>query len=203
MLVRRVRHKRKAAYSNHWTRKYPNLIKEYTSKVPNQLRVSDITCLDIKKVVYLSLITDAYSHKIIGWNADSTLRASSPIKALKMAPSTLPVQKRDKLAHRSDRGGQYCCARYAKLLNKRNIMTGMTESDAPRENAGAERMNGILKTERLNDASITAMADMSRFMSKITGLHNNERTHQSINYLTPQVVHATGIKTERRRQNYY
>ena len=204
MLVRRIRNKRKTTFSNHWMRKHPNLIKDFTPTAPNQLWVSDITYLDIKrKVVYLSLITDAYSHKIVGWNVASTLHASSPLKALKMALDTLPTQKQYKLIHHSDRGSQYCCARYVKLLNKNNIMISMTESGDPRENAVAERINGILKNEWLNDSSIPTMAATSRFMSKIVGLYNNERPHQSISYMTPQVVHTTGIKTERKWKNYY
>jgi transposase InsO family protein len=118
MLVRRIRNKRKTSCSNHWMHKYPNLMREYSPIAPNQLWVSDITYLETKtKVAYLSLITDAYFHKIAGWNLASTLRASNSIKALRMALDTLPGQKRCKLIHHSDRGSQYCCARYVKLLN--------------------------------------------------------------------------------------
>ena len=110
MLVRRIRNKRKTTFSNHRMRKYPNLTAGYTSVLPNQLWVSDITYVETgsNDAAYFSLITDAYSHKIVGWNLFRTLRSCNALAALKMALNSMNG-KQPKLIHHSDRGSQYCC----------------------------------------------------------------------------------------------
>jgi transposase InsO family protein len=204
MLVRRIKNKRKTAFSKHRMHKYPNLTCDYTPTAPNQLWVSDITYLETaNKFIYPSLITDVYSHKIVGRNLALTLRASNAIKALRMALNTLPAQKQYRPIHHSDRGSRYCCARYVNLLNKHNVLISMTERGYPRENAVAERVNGILKTDRPNIKTMTTLAETSDFVSKIIDLYNNQRPHQSIGYMVPAVIHKTGRKTERKRKSYY
>jgi len=90
MLVHRLRNKRKTTFSEHWMHKYPNLIENYTPDAPNRLWVSDITYVDLDGgSSYLSLITDAYSHKVVGWNLGQTLRSSDTLAALKMALKNL------------------------------------------------------------------------------------------------------------------
>jgi len=204
MLVRRVRNKRKTTFSGHWMHKYSNLTVGYTPVSPDQLWVSDITCIKVYNngVAYLSLITDACSHKVVGWNLSRNLRSCNTLAALKMALHTLKGKK-TALIHHSDRGSQYCCREYVELLTRYNVRISMTESGNPRENAIAERINGILKTEWLCDYKPDSWKDMITYTSKIIDLYNNRRPHQSINYMVPEVIHQTGLKTERKWKNYF
>lgn len=131
--------------------KYPNLIIGFEPDGPHQLLVSDITYLRLKEgsFAYMSLITDAYSRKITGHHLDKTLCATGCIKALKMAIKQLPKGKTP--IHHSDRGSQYCSFDYVNILLKNNLSISMTQSGNPRENAIAERINGVLKTELLKE----------------------------------------------------
>jgi len=206
MTVRRTRNKRKTTYSDHWMHKYPNLTIGYTPDAPNRLWVSDITYIEVVltevRFGYLSLITDAYSHKIVGWNLAKTLRACNALAALKMALSDVKG-KQPGLIHHSDRGSQYCCGSYVNLLTRRKIQISMTESGNPRENAIAERINGILKTEWINDCKPGSWQEIVSFVGKIINLYNRQRPHQSIGYAVPEMVHQTGMKTECKWKNYY
>lgn len=202
MLVKRKRSKRKTTFSQHRFYKYPNLIREYTPTTPNQLWVSDITYIEVGYgFVYLSLITDAYSRKIMGWDLSRDLSSAGALRALRKALGDLPDGS--SLIHHSDRGSQYCSGAYVKELEKRNILISMTESGDPLENAIAERVNGILKTEWLNKRRLKSWDDALSFVEKIIDLYNNERPHQSISFLTPDLVHRSGITTERKWKNYY
>jgi len=203
LLVRRPRNKRKTTFSNHWMHKYPNLIIDYTPDAPNRLWVSDITYIDLASgTSYLSLITDAYSHKIVGWNLGKTLQGNDTLAALKMALKSLKGNHPE-LIHHSDRGSQYCCASYTKLLIKRKIQISMTQSGDPRENAIAERVNGILKIEWMHDKEPASWKETVAFVGKVIDLYNHQRPHLSISYMTPEEVHQTGMKTERKWKNYY
>jgi len=114
MLVRRLRNRRKTTFSDHWMHKYPNLTVGYTPSAPNRLWVSDITYIELEgRFSYLSLITDAYSHKIVGWNLGQTLGSCNTLAALKMALKDLKGNH-PQLIHHSDRGAQYCCGSYVQ-----------------------------------------------------------------------------------------
>ena len=203
MLVRRYRNKRKTTFSNHWMHKYPNLTKGYCPEAPNRLWVIDITYIDIEDdVTYLSLITDAYSHKIVGWNLSRTLRSSGVLSSLKMALCTLSGEHPE-LIHHSDRGSQYCCSNYVKMLSSRKIRISMTESGDPRENPVAERINGILKMEWIYNRKPGSWQETVAFVGRIIDLYNNQRPHQSIGYMVPALVHQTGMQTERKWKNYH
>ena len=203
MLVRKVKNRRKTTFSNHWMHKYPNLTAGYTPAAPNRLWVSDITYIETGgDVGYLSLITDVYSHKIVGWNLSRTLRSPGALSALKMALGSLEG-KQPELIHHSDRGSQYCCINYVNMLNRRDIRIRMTESGDPLENAVAERVNGILKTEWIYDNKPVSWQQAVSLVGRIIDLYNNQRPHQSIGYMVPAQVHQTGMKTERMWKNYY
>jgi transposase InsO family protein len=183
--------------------KYPNLTAGYTPTAPNRLWVSDITYIETgSKVGYLSLITDACSHKIVGWNLSRTLCSSGALAALKMVLGTLSG-KRPELIHHSDRVSQYCCRTYVNLLTRRSIRISMTKNGDPRENAVAERVNGILKTEWMYGGKPDSWQEISSFTGKIIDLYNHQRPHQSIGYMGPAQVYQTGMKTERMWKNYY
>jgi transposase InsO family protein len=151
MLVRRRKRRIQTTNSFHWLRKYPNLIRNLIPTAPNQLWVSDITYWKINtgEHLYISFITDVYSHKIVGYQVAQTLEAIESINALQMALSALRAESHLNLIHHSDRGIQYCSHAYVKLLQDYNIEISMTENGDPLENAVAERINGIIKDEYL------------------------------------------------------
>jgi transposase InsO family protein len=196
LLVKRRRRSVRTTQSNHWLRKYPNRIKEFIPKSPNELWVSDITYLKTTKgFLYISLVTDAYSHKIVGHHIAESLEGLQTIQALKMALQSYK-QSTKELIHHSDRGVQYCSADYVKLLQESNIAISMTESGDPLENAVAERINGIIKGEYMDLYKIINLVQAKQCLEDAVYLYNNERPHLSIGMLTPQNVHENNIEVE-------
>ncbi|MDB5015054.1 MAG: Transposase, partial [Daejeonella sp.] len=158
LLVKKKRRRFITTFSNHWLRKWPNLIRELKVTGIHQLWVSDITYFKVAgDYVYISLITDAYSHKVVGFHLAETLESIETLKALQMALQQLPQNLAGPLIHHSDRGVQYCSETYVKLLQDNGIKISMTENGDPLENAVAERINGILKGEYLKHYSITTI----------------------------------------------
>lgn len=203
LLVRQRRTRIFTTDSKHWLHKYSNLVKDIVPERPHQLWVSDITYIKTTEgFMYLSLITDAYSRKIVGWALGDTLEASHSIRALKMALKQLPKTSQT-LYHHSDRGIQYCSEAYVKLLNKHDINISMTENGDPLENAVAERVNGILKDEWLNDIKIKSKQQLVFELTRIINIYNNIRPHSSVSMFTPERVHSQGLKVERKWKNYY
>ncbi len=191
----------RTTYSDHWMRKYPNLIREFIPTASNQLWVSDITYIRLlDDFVYLSLITDAYSRKIVGFFLSETLEAIGCLKALKMALSNNP--QRGRLIHHSDRGSQYCCADYVSILDKHFIKISMTESGDPLENALAERVNGVLKEELLEEKYLN-YEQARQAVSVAVSIYNHHRPHGSIDLLTPEEAHYREGELKRRWKNYY
>ena len=206
LLVRKRKRRIQTTQSFHWLRKYPNLIRDFVPTGPNQLWVSDITYWKIfGGHVYISFITDAYSHKVVGYHVAETLEAVESVQALKMALSGLFMEPGDhfQLIHHSDRGVQYCSYEYVKLLKDNNIQISMTENGDPLENALAERLNGILKDEYLNDSQVTSIEDARKVLSRSVDLYNEDRPHMSIGNLCPSLVHTQKMQTERLWKNYY
>lgn len=205
--VRKRKRRIQTTQSFHWLRKYPNLIREFVPTAPNQLWVSDITYwkINTEKHLYISFITDAYSHKIVGYHVAETLEAIESIKALKMALSTLNPNLKLQLIHHSDRGIQYCSKDYVKLLQDYLIQISMTENGDPLENAIAERVNGIIKDEYLYDYQVNSVKEAHELLKQVVELYNTDRPHMSIGNLTPdQIHHSTNpIKTEKLWKNYY
>lgn len=188
-------------FSDHWMRKYPNQIVEFIPTAPNQLWVSDITYITLKDdFAYLSLITDAYSRKIVGFFLSETLSADGCIKALQMALKNNPQLGR--LIHHSDRGSQYCCTDYVGILDKKFIKISMTQSGDPLENAIAERVNGILKDELLEKVYLNYEQARQAIAAAIS-IYNYQRPHSSIDMLTPIEAHLKEGELKRRWKNYY
>lgn len=203
LLVRRKRYRAITTMSSHWLRKYPNLIREFVPTASHQLWVSDITYLvTTEGFVYLFLITDAYSRKVVGWCLSNNLGAVNAIKALQMALSQLPVEVKS-LIHHSDRGVQYCSSKYVKSLNKNGINISMTENGNPLENAVAERVNGILKTEWINDIKLKSLRSVIFQIKGIIEVYNKKRPHSSIQMLTPDQAHLGKGALKRFWKNYY
>lgn len=187
--------------SRHRFKKYPNLIQGFIPIAPNQLWVSDITYIHLQDgFAYLSLITDAYSHKIVGFYLSKTLSAQGPLKALKMALENNP--NREGLIHHSDRGVQYCCDEYVKLLQDKGIQISMTQNGDPRENSIAERLNGILKTELLEEV-FANFQTAQHAVAVACSTYNHLRPHSSIDYLKPAEAHLKTGEIKKRWKNYW
>jgi transposase InsO family protein len=203
LLVRKKRYRTRTTFSNHWLRKYPNLIKEFKPERANQLWVSDITYIvTAEGFGYLSLITDAYSRKIIGWSLGENLESKHTVKALEMAIKQLPKGTRN-LYHHSDRGVQYCCDEYVKILKKNHIQISMTENGDPLENAIAERVNGILKDEWLTRMKLKTRSEARSQLEQIIRIYNEVRPHSSLDMKTPQAAHHMDGKLKIHWKNYY
>lgn len=208
LLIRKRKRRIQTTHSYHWLRKYPNLIRNIVPQSPNEVRVSDITYWKISKDehLYISLITDAYSRKIVGYHVAQTLEAIESIRALQMALSAFGgTESHSKLIHHSDRGIQYCSKNYVKLLQDNGIQISMTEKGDPLENAIAERINGIIKEEYLETYKVDNIQQASDVLEKVIQLYNEDRPHMSISNLTPNHVHQSKkiLKTEKLWKNYY
>jgi transposase InsO family protein len=206
LLVKKNRTRVYTTNSFHWLRKYPNLIKNMPLTRKNQLWVSDITYWKVnEKFYYISFVTDAYSKKIVGYHLADTLEAVATIQALKMAIQGLSKEPdcHFELTHHSDRGIQYCSKEYVKLLQDNGIQISMTENGDPRENAIAERVNGIVKNEYLIDYQVNNINQANELLGAVVKLYNEERPHLSIGLLTPNQVHLQNLKTEQLWTNYY
>ncbi len=186
-----IRYRKRKPYttnSNHPYKKYPNLIRDIKYLThPGQLWVSDITYIRLKEsFCYLSIVTDAYSHKIIGFCLHPTLHSNGPINALLMAAKS---KRQATLIHHSDRGSQYCCYEYVKVIEFYSIKISMTEKGDPYENAIAERINGILKGEFLLDKTFVSFVEAEDTVNNAIEKYNHIRPHASCDNLTPVQAH--------------
>lgn len=187
-LLRYRRRKHITTDSNHPYKKYPNLIREISYLThPGQLWVSDITYIRIQqRFAYLSIVTDAYSHKIIGHCLYPTLHSEGPLNALLAASKS---KRQSTLIHHSDRGVQYCCSEYVQLLKHFHIRISMTENGDPYENSIAERVNGILKEEFLLNKAFASFHEAEQAVKNAVEKYNCIRPHDSCDKLTPEQAH--------------
>ena len=201
LLVRKTKRNVYTTMSKHHFHRYPNLVKGFTPLKAHELWVADITYIPLKeRFAYLFLITDAYSRKIVGFHVSDDMKVSSAVVALKKALAQKPPETI--VIHHSDRGIQYCSTEYVNLLTQHNAMISMTDNGDPLENAIAERVNGILKQEFLEEVFqdfTTAQKDVAIACSA----YNHLRPHGSIDNLKPAEAHQqTGI-ISKRWKNYY
>jgi len=197
LLVRKRKRRVSTTQSHHWLKKYPNLIKGWHPSKPNQLWVADITYIALtNSFLYLSLITDAYSHKVMGFAIGENLEAIHTTRALQMALDNIDQNPED-LIHHSDRGIQYCSFEYVNMLKQNHIDISMTENGDPLENPVAERVNGILKEEYLRHYPLIHREQATTLLADIVERYNTLRPHQSINMITPQVVHEKQLLVNR------
>jgi transposase InsO family protein len=200
-LIRRRRRGSRTTFSAHRLKKYPDLVKGHTVSRADELWVSDITYIHLKRgFAYLSLITDAYSRRIMGFELSRDLSAAGCAMALQMALRNRSGQV--PLIHHSDRGIQYCSAEYIKLLNENQVSISMTQSGDPRDNAIAERVNGIFKQELLNRV-YPNFKQASEAISKAIDIYNHYRPHSSVDMLTPEKAHIQTGEIRRRWKSYY
>ena len=191
--------------SNHRYHKYHNMIKGFVPDGPNLLWVSDITYIQLADgdCCYLHLVTDAYSHKVVGWFLSPTLHAQYTLQALREAIDQAKGYDLSKLIHHSDRGVQYCCNDYVNELNNYHISISMTDDYKPTDNGIAERVNGIIKTEKLYRQPLYASIEEARKgIGQFITFYNDIRPHMSIGYKTPSQVHAQSGPQQRRWKGY-
>lgn len=201
LLVRKRRSRKpRTTFSCYWMKRHPNLAKEFVPTSSNQLWVSDITYVRLKEgFAYLSLVTDAYSRKIVGFCLSRDLTARGCVAALRMALANNP--ETNGLIHHSDRGLQYYSTRYMKLLDASGIRVSMSEKSDPLENAIAERVNGILKQELL-EKRFDGFEAADRAVADAVSTYNNVRPHLSIDMLTPAEAHVQNGPLKRLWKNY-
>lgn len=203
MLVKPKKNYRITTNSYHRFKKYPNLIRDIELIRPNQLWVADITYISVgKHFAYLSLITDAYSHRILGYCLYESLETIGCIKSLKMAIESVHVQV-ESLIHHSDRGSQYCSNDYVALLQDMNISISMTEQKDAYENSIAERINGILKVEFGLDEYFYSFRKASKVVERSITIYNEKRPHMSCNMLTPEQAHGESGLLNKHWKNYW
>jgi len=189
MLIKPKRSYRITTDSNHWYRKHKNLIESITPVRPEQIWASDITYIGKRcNHRYLALVTDTYSKKIVGYDLSASLDADGAIRALKMGLRQRSYKEK-KLTHHSDRGFQYCCDDYQKVLARKKVKCSMTETYDPYANAVAERVNGILKQEFLLEDYNVKLPVMKDLVKNSIEIYNRKRPHYSCHMKTPEQMH--------------
>lgn len=188
MLVPAKKRVQRTTYSDHSLPVYRNLLYQLEPTRANQVWVSDITYIDTDQgFLYLSLLTDLHSRMIVGWNLAESLEALESIKALQMAIAQLPANRWP--IHHSDRGSQYCCREYVKVLTERGLPISMTEKNHCYENSYAERVNGILKLEYNLDLRFRTKEQAKRATDQAIELYNHHRPHRSLAMRKPAQQH--------------
>ena len=201
LLVRRTKRSVHTTDSKHHFYRYPNLVKGFTPLKAHELWVADITYIPLKeRFAYLFLITDAYSRKIVGFYVSDDMKVNSAVVALKKALAQKPPETI--VIHHSDRGIQYCSTAYVNLLQQQHAMISMTNNGDPLENAIAERINGILKTELIS-SYYNDIDAASVHISRCITIYNYRRRHSSLNWQIPADVHMQKGPQIRRWKNYY
>ena len=175
--------------SQHGLPIYPNLIQEREVSGPNEVWVGDLTYLRTREgFMYLSLLTDKASRKIVGYHCAESLETVGCLEALEMALKDLPAGSRP--IHHSDRGAQYCSHAYVNRLRERGLAVSMTEKHHAAENALAERVNGILKSEYALGMEFASKEQARRGVSEAVYWYNTRRPHTALGYRIPAVVHS-------------
>jgi putative transposase len=188
LLIKPLRSYTKTTYSKHWLKKYSNLIQQKKVTAPNQVWVSDITYIRTDKGYnYLSLVTDKFSRKIVGYDLSESLKSEGAMRALQMAIKQEELQPG--LIHHSDRGLQYCCYEYQQLLRDHQMQSSMTEQYDPYENALAERINGILKIEFFLESGFPTPQFAQFAIEEAINTYNSLRPHLSLDMKTPHEIH--------------
>jgi putative transposase len=204
LLIRRRKRKTITTFSRHQFRKYPNLIKNLTPLRPNQVWVADITYWFTEAgCLYVSLLTDAYSHRIMGFAVAETLATVHCRRALEMALKQLTKKAGRHLIHHSDRGIQYCSQEYLAPLAAWHVQVSMTENSDPLENPVAERVNGILKQEYLSHYPVRSLDEAAQHLERAVFLYNYKRPHLSCAMQCPNEAHRSWGPLERHWKNYY
>ena len=201
LLIRKRKRSTHTTNSKHFFYRYPNLVAHFTLLHAHELWVADITYIPMKeRFAYLYLITDAYSRKIVGFHVSDDMRVTSAIVALQKALDQKPADAI--VIHHSDRGLQYCSNDYVALLKVHHARISMTQNGDPYENAMAERVNGILKSELISD-SYTDLKTAMQHIARCITIYNYRRVHSSLNWQIPDKVHTQQGPQIKKWKNYY
>jgi putative transposase len=167
---------------------FRNLIKRRKLTGPNQVWVADITYIRTEEAfMYLGLITDKWSRKIVGYHLGQSLATDNALKALAMALKGLKPGERP--IHHSDRGCQYASHAYVGGTKKAGLRMSMTEKNHSAENALAERVNGILKQEYWLDANFNDRRQARKATCHGIRMYNTRRPHTALKFVTPEQMH--------------
>lgn len=197
LLVKRKKRTVITTNSNHPFKIYSNLIKDLEITTVFQVLVADITYIrTMQGFMYLALVTDAFSRKILGWSLSDSLELAGCLSALKMAlkPISKSFAKKHICFHHSDRGSQYCAYAYTDLLKNYHFKISMAAAGNCYENATAERMNGILKTEFELHQNFNSKSTALKSVKNAIKLYNHKRPHRSLMLKTPQYVFDSTFK---------
>jgi transposase InsO family protein len=166
---------------------YPNLARRVKLTKLNQLWVADITFIRLRsEFVYLAVVLDAYSRRVIGWDLGHTLEAELAIRALQMALNGRDW-KAEELIHHSDRGVQYASRDYTEILQQGEIQISMSRRGNPYDNARAERFMRTLKEEEAYGTDYRDLKDArTRIGDFLEKVYNRQRLHSALRYLTPE-----------------
>lgn len=195
LLVPTKRAYHKTTDSHHRFRKHPNLLKDGPQKQiatrPEEVWVADITYIPTQeKFAYLSLVTDAYSRRVVGYHVHGSLQTEEVSMALMMAIKGRKT--RAKLIHHSDRGIQYCASYYQRIHEQHKITCSMTDGYDCYQNALAERINGIIKHEFLLRTPKN-LDEATQMIKESIHIYNHERPHLALQYKTPDAVHQASL----------
>lgn len=197
LLVEQKHNKTLTTNSRHRFYVYSNLISDMKIERVMQVWVTDITYIrTIEGFMYLCLLTDAYSRKIVGWDISSSLELEGCLRALKKAlkPVSKRFLKKYPLIHHSDRGSQYCSKAYTQLLDSQGVKISMAAAGNCYENAMAERVNGILKMEFCLEQNFRSKTLAIKCTRDAIRKYNNIRPHLSLNMATPNSIFDPNFK---------
>lgn len=208
--VRSVKRRVKTTDSSHDYPVYPDLTRSLIPDRPCQLVVSDITYIPYwidplkgeYQFCYLSLVTDYYTKKIIGYSVAPTLETKYPLRALEMALKHYEGQDIGGLIHHSDRGVQYASTDYTSMLRSKGISISMTESGDPKDNAVAERVNNTMKNELLKGMRFSSVVEVSKAVELAVRFYNEERPHLSLDGMTPREASSCRGEIKKRWISY-
>jgi transposase InsO family protein len=164
----------------------PNLARSLRPSGLDQLWVADITYVRLAEdFVYLAVVIDAFSRKVVGWALAGHLEASLALAALDQALAARQPQP-ESLIHHSDRGVQYACSDYVERLEARKIAVSMSRPGNPYDNAKAESFMKTLKTEEVNGKAYANIEDARRQIGAfIDTIYNRQRLHSALGYKPP------------------
>jgi len=177
--------------ARHPWRLYPNLARGLQVTGVNQLWVADITYVRLREeFVYVSVVLDAYSRRVIGWSLNRHLHAEVALAALRMALEERALT--GALVHHSDRGVQYACQDYVTLLEAHNITPSMSRVGNPYDNAKAESLIKTLKTEQLDARRWASLDELRQGLKQFFDYYNQRRLHSALDYQSPVEFEAAG-----------
>lgn len=202
LLVRPRRRHVSTTNSRHHYDKWPYLVGNMEITEAERVWVCDITYIRTAGgFLYLFLITDAYSHKVMGYHLSHTLEARGAVAALKMALSQRIYPWRQ-LIHHSDRGVQYCSTNYVKMLQDAGIAISMTEGASPHQNSIAERINRTFKEQLYMDQTFDGYKKAMARLVKAVEVYNHRRPHTSCSGMTPEQAHKATEPLKREWKSY-